>query len=100
MNHTVGVFSQTGNRLTGTILTITGDYRYLDGTVQGDRFYLSAFSGSMPLLVEGRITDEGQLEGELVFARGSSQFTGRRNPKAALPDLNKLTYLKEGFDPA
>jgi thiol-disulfide isomerase/thioredoxin len=51
----------------------------------------------MPLLVEGRIIPEGTLTGELVFARGSSRFSGRKNPDAALPDPNGLTYLKEGY---
>ncbi|MDV7401472.1 hypothetical protein RZS08_59185, partial [Arthrospira platensis SPKY1] len=39
----VGEFRQEGNQLYGTFLTETGDYRFLEGTVQADKFYLSCF---------------------------------------------------------
>jgi hypothetical protein len=32
---TVGEFKQTGSKVTGTFLTTTGDYRYLEGSVSG-----------------------------------------------------------------
>ena len=41
INQTVGVFAQKGSRVTGTILTTTGDYRYLDGQVTGNEFRLN-----------------------------------------------------------
>ena len=38
----VGVFTQKADgALTGSILTPTGDYRFLEGVVQADRFFLS-----------------------------------------------------------
>ncbi len=54
--YTVGLFEQTENKVTGTILTTTGDYRFLEGVVDGDDLKLSAFSGSNPTLIEARIT--------------------------------------------
>ncbi|HEY4337792.1 MAG TPA: hypothetical protein VGM89_17890, partial [Puia sp.] len=44
----VGVFKQEGRKLTGTFLRITGDSRFLEGVVEGNNFYLSAFYGSGP----------------------------------------------------
>jgi thiol-disulfide isomerase/thioredoxin len=94
-NKIVGVFSQFGNKLTGTFLTTTGDYRYLEGSVQGNEFYLSAFSGSNPLLIRGKVTGD-DLSGEYINVRGSQPIKGIRNDKAALPDAYTLTTIKEG----
>ena len=41
---TVGEFKHNGDKLTGTFLTTTGDYRFLEGTVAGDSLYLSCFA--------------------------------------------------------
>ena len=51
----VGELKQTGNILRGTFRTETGDYRYLDGEVQADKFYLSCFDGSHAFAFEGDI---------------------------------------------
>jgi len=93
----VGVFKQEGKKLTGTFLRITGDSRYLEGVVEGNNFYLSAFYGSGPSYYKGSFTTDGHLTGESVGARGSQPFTAVLDPKAALPDPYKLTYLKEGY---
>lgn len=42
----IGVFQQHGNLVTGTFLTETGDYRYLQGKLKENRLQLSAFDGS------------------------------------------------------
>jgi peroxiredoxin len=94
----VGLFKQEGKRLTGTFLRVTGDSRYLEGVVEGNTFYLSAFYGSGPSYYKGTFTSDGHLSGENIGARGSQPFTGVPDPKAALPDPYKLTYLKEGYN--
>jgi len=93
----IGVFKQEGKKLTGTFLRITGDSRFLEGVVEGNNFYLSAFYGSGPSYYKGSFTADGHLTGESVGARGSQPFTAVLDPKAALPDPYKLTYLKEGY---
>jgi peroxiredoxin len=93
----VGLFKQEGNKLTGTFLRVTGDSRYLEGTVQGNEFYLSSFFGSGPAYYKGTFTKDGHLTGESIGARGATPFTGALNPQAALPDPYKLTYLKPGY---
>lgn len=94
-NKTVGVFEQKGSNLTGTILTITGDYRYFEGNVKDDEFYLSAFSGSNPSLIKGKINGN-ELVGEIINFRGAQSIKGKRDEKAALPDAYTLTNIKEG----
>jgi len=94
---TVGLFTQEGNKLTATFLSITGDSRYLEGVVEGNQFYLSSFIGSGPAYYKGNF-DKGVIHGEQVGARGSRKFTGYENDEARLPDLYSLTYLKQGYD--
>jgi len=93
---TVGTFEQKGSDLTGSILTNTGDYRYLEGSVSGKKFWLSAFSGNSPYLVDGEFTSDSTFTGEFVTARHSSKLAGRRNPKAALADPYSFSRLREG----
>lgn len=93
----VGLFTQKGNKLTATFLRITGDSRYLEGVVEGNNFYLSSFIGSGPSYYKGSFKGNGELTGAIVGSRGELNFKGSLNENAALPDPNKLTYLKEGY---
>ena len=93
--HSVGIFKQEGAKLTATFLHITGDSRYLEGTVEADSFRLSSFIGSGPSLYVGHIEKDGKIEGQNIGARGSQPFTGIKDSKAALPDAYTLTALKE-----
>ena len=88
----VGLFRQQGNKLYATFLSISGDSRYLEGTVQGDKFYLSSFIGGGPSYYSGTISN-----GQITGTAGNATFTANKNPDAALPDPYKLTYLKEGY---
>ncbi len=94
---TVGNFEQKGAILNGSILTTTGDYRFLEGAVQGKEFQLSAFGGSTPYLVKGEFTSDSTFKGEFVTPRKATEITGKRNKGAALPDAYTVTYLKEGY---
>lgn len=94
-NKTVGLFNQTGSKLTGTIMSTTGDYRFFEGSVKGNEFYLSAFSGSNPTLIKGKISGD-ELSAEFIGFRGTQTIKGTRNDKAALPDAYTLTTIKEG----
>ncbi|POY35677.1 TlpA family protein disulfide reductase [Solitalea longa] len=93
----IGEFVQHDNKLTGTFLTTTGDYRYLEGTVAGDEFYLSCFDGGHAYLFTGRIENQKIIEGK--FYSGLSHienWTAIKDEKATLPDAYSLAKLKEG----
>lgn len=92
----VGLFSQTGTKLSGTFLKSTGDSRFLDGVVDGNKFYLSTFIGSGVGYYEGTILDNGAISG-VVGVSGKQTFSGTRNEKATLADAYSLTYLKDGY---
>jgi thiol-disulfide isomerase/thioredoxin len=93
---TVGLFAQQGIKLTGTIMTKSGDYRYLEGAIDGNHAQLSAFSGSNPYLFDVNFTDNNTFEGTFYTARGKTKIKGIRNEKAELPDPYSFTGLKEG----
>jgi len=93
----IGEFQQEGNWLSGTFLTETGDYRFLEGTVQANKFYLSCFDGAHAFLFEGKITEDSTLLGS--FRSGKHYKTlweGKRNPDFALRDPHSITEMKGG----
>lgn len=100
----IALFKQTGNKLTGVIMQVTGDSGELEGTVQGNEFILSSFIGPSPKLYKGHINDDGTISGELdlIFYDNSrfdiTRFDGVKDDKAELPDLYKFTYLKTGYN--
>ncbi len=94
----IGEFKQKGNYLTGTFMTETGDHRFLEGTVQANKLYLSAFDGSHAYLFEAKILPDSTLIG--VWHSGThykTTWTARRNAAFQLSDANSLTYLKPGY---
>jgi thiol-disulfide isomerase/thioredoxin len=94
----VGEFKQTGNKLTGTFLSTTGDYRYLEGTVSGDRLYLSCFDGCHAFLFTAKINN-GKVISDGENYSGYSAFTkwtAVKDANAKLPDAYSLTALKPG----
>ena len=96
-DRTVGNFDQKEALLTGSILTTTGDFRFLEGAAQGKTFALSAFGGSSPYLLKGEFTNDSTFAGEFITPRSTSKIEGKRNAKAALPDPYTASHLKEGF---
>jgi thiol-disulfide isomerase/thioredoxin len=95
----IGEFKQDGNRLSGTFATETGDYRFLDGTVQGNKFYLSAFDGTHAFLFEGKVMEDSTIIGS--FRSGihyRSTWKAKRDPNFRLANADSLTFLKPGYD--
>jgi len=54
----IGQFVQNGNKLSGTFMTETGDYRYLDGNAYDDKMKLSVFDGAHAFLFSGKLTND------------------------------------------
>ena len=85
----VAEFSQAGHQVTGTILTSTGDYRYLDGSYEAGLLRLSTFDGAHAFLFQARAQADGGLEGDF-WSRDSYHATWTAVPiesdEAVLPD--------------
>lgn len=94
----MGIFEQKGNLVTGTFRTTTGDYRYLEGVVNGNELRLSTFDGAHAFLFVATVKGDS-LEG--VFYSGNhwrEPFRAKRNANFELPEAKDLTYVKEGYD--
>lgn len=95
----VGVFEQKENNVTGTFLTETGDYRYLEGQVEGDELKLSTFDGNHAYLFTAKPTNDSTLSGEFYSGmNGYESWTGKRNPDAKLASADSLTFLNPGYE--
>lgn len=95
----VGIFKQIGDSVTGTFLTPTGDYRYLQGNVANGMLQLSTFDGNHAYIFTAIKTPDGKLMGEYYSGKTWMEFwVGQKNDNATLPDAEKLTYLKEGYE--
>jgi peroxiredoxin len=95
----VGEFKQTGSKLTGTFLSTTGDYRYLEGTVAGNRLYLSCFDGGHAYIFTAKINDARTISDGREYSgfSGTDKWTAVKNEHARLPDAYSLTVLKPGY---
>ncbi|MDR1122233.1 MAG: TlpA family protein disulfide reductase [Dysgonamonadaceae bacterium] len=96
--HNVGIFKTENQAVTGSILTNSGDMRFLEGAPTATGIQLSAFSGLTPYYVELNFVGSNAFEGALYTARNSITLIGSRNDRAALADPYSLTKLKRGAD--
>ena len=92
----IGEFKQEGNQVTGTFLTDTGDYRYLEGTIQENKVYLSCFDGSHAFLFEAKVLEDSTLIGS--FTSGihyKTLWEAKKNEDFSLKDPYEITHLKQ-----
>lgn len=95
----IGEFKQDGEIVSGTFLTPTGDYRYLEGLMIGKEMNLSVFDGAHAFLFKAEVQEGGDLVG--TFWSGNHYVADMyfsRNDTATLVDPNKMTFLKKGYD--
>jgi thiol-disulfide isomerase/thioredoxin len=90
----IGIFhhQEQTDYVSGTFLTETGDYRYLEGMRHENKLYLSAFDGSHAFLflIENRGGD--LIEG--IFYSGahhSEKLIGKKNDAFKLRNANEIT---------
>jgi thiol-disulfide isomerase/thioredoxin len=87
-----------GSEMQGTILTTTGDYRWLAGSMEGDRLRLSCFDGAHAFLIDASLDAQGVLRGRFGSGdRWQEGWEARWDPKAALPDEFGQVRWKDGF---
>lgn len=89
------------NKVYGTFLSTTGDYRYLEGLTDGNKLHLSAFDGSHVYLFTAEITKNNTelINGEFYSGYKSKQtWSAKYDQYAKLPNADNLTFLKEEYD--
>lgn len=83
----------------GTVLTETGDYRYLQGEpFENNRFYLSAFDGTHLFYLAAQLVDN-KIEG--VFMSGKhymAKFKGEADANFELREADELTWMQNPKD--
>ncbi len=95
----IGLFNQENGKVTGTFLTETGDYRFLEGQIEEASLKLSCFDAAHAFLFTANVTKDSIKNG--VFYSGkhwSEPWIAVRNENFTLSDPDTLTYLKEGFE--
>ncbi|WP_299823709.1 TlpA disulfide reductase family protein [uncultured Pontibacter sp.] len=97
--NSIGVFAQKDNYATGTFLTETGDYRYLEGQVAGNELKLSTFDGNHAYLFTATPAGDSILSGNFYSGMDYIEtWTAKRNADAQLASADTLTYLKPGYE--
>lgn len=94
----IAIFEQNKNKLHATFLTSTGDYRYLDGVVDGDSIKLSCFDGSHAFLFLAKY-EGNKIEGKFFSGiHWAEPWNAVRNDTIELPDAYAITYMKPGYN--
>ncbi|WP_214072909.1 TlpA disulfide reductase family protein [Mucilaginibacter sp. dw_454] len=95
---TVGEFKQVGAKVTGTFLSTTGDYRYLEGVINGTDLYLSTFDGGHDYLFTAKVSGDKIIDGKFYAGLSSiDNWSAVKDANAKLPDAYSLTALKPGY---
>jgi thiol-disulfide isomerase/thioredoxin len=89
----LGIFHQKENRVQGTFLTETGDFRYLDGNVSKDSLFLSCFDGSHAYLITGKITGDSIYGSFYSGKHWLGKWNARCNDAFQLSNPDSLTYI-------
>jgi thiol-disulfide isomerase/thioredoxin len=96
---TVAEFKQQdNNHITGTFLTASSDYRYLEGVVRNDSLFLSTFDGSHAYLFTAKIDNDKKISGGMHYSgpKFKEEWSAVKNEKAAVPYDESAMYLKPG----
>jgi len=91
-------FEQDGDRITGSFLTTTGDYRYLEGIVTGDSLKMSTFDGAHAYTFYAKVADDDKIVGGVYLAgyNGKETWTAKKDDNAKEPVQEQPTKLKPG----
>ena len=91
-------FEQSGDKLTGSFLTPTGDYRFLEGIVTGDSLKLSTFDGSHAYTFYAKIASAQKITGGVYLAgySGKETWSAVKDNNVKEPEQEQPTKLKSG----
>jgi thiol-disulfide isomerase/thioredoxin len=94
------LLDQQHDRVTGSVMTPTGDHRFLEGQMRGDELQLSTFAGGLAYLYKLKVGAQGTLEGEYWQGLASHEkVTAQRNDTATLEGAGKQTTVRDDKQP-
>ena len=94
----IAEFKQAGNKVTGTFLNATGDYRYLEGIATKDSLFLSGFDGGHAFLFIAKIEADNKIT-DGVFYSGATykeNWSAIKDATAKVPLESVAMYVKPG----
>jgi thiol-disulfide isomerase/thioredoxin len=93
----IGIFEVDENQIaTGTFLTTTGDYRYLEGRVDGPYLRLSTFDGAHAFLFHAEMRSKDTITGDFWSGNWHHEtWTAVRDDNATLPDAFEQTTVTD-----
>jgi thiol-disulfide isomerase/thioredoxin len=97
----IGVFKSENLKITGTFMTETGDYRYLEGIGNMiDPIQLSCFDGSHAFYFDYSPNKNNDTLNGMFYSgkHWKEPWVAVRNDKFDLRNPDSLTFLKEGFE--
>lgn len=94
-SYAIGVFKQSKHKATGTFLTETGDYRYLEGSVFGNYMMLSCFDGTHVYVFHAQMMEDSTIWGEFYAGiHHHETWLGSRDANFKLRNADSLTSMK------
>ncbi|MEO0310914.1 MAG: hypothetical protein RIQ89_571 [Bacteroidota bacterium] len=95
MNSAVAILNQIDNKVTATFLTPTGDFRFIEGYVDGDQLYMWAFDASHLFVFTAELQSSDTLIGNFYSGTNHQEkWRAIRNDQFKLVDEYALTQLK------
>lgn len=96
--NSIAEFKQTGNRLQGTFLTPTGDYRFLEGVVTGKKLKMSGFDGAHAYFFTADIANDNTIHNGQYFAglKYHEEWSAVKDANAKVKTDEAAMYLKPG----
>jgi thiol-disulfide isomerase/thioredoxin len=94
----VAEFEQNGDNLTGSFITPTGDYRFLEGIVTGDSLKLSTFDGAHAYTFYAKINSADKISGGVYLSgfNGKETWSAVKDKNVKEPVQEQPTKLKPG----
>ena len=93
----IGLFHDGDSYSFGTFITETGDYRFLEGSIEDNRLQLSCFDGSHLFDFHGTIKDDSIVDGKFYSGKHWYEpWTAELRNDASLRDPDSITYLVDG----
>lgn len=96
LSNAVGLFNQSGDYISGTLMTEVGDYRYFEGIVDKDSIRMSSFDGVHAFLLTCAYTND-KLTGTLYYEPGySEKLIGQADNDASIQDPFSIITVEPG----
>jgi len=94
----IAEFRQISNKVAGTFLTPSGDYRYLNGIIDGNKLKLSTFDGAHAYFFIADIVNGKQIANGIFYAgaKGIDGWVAIKDANAKVLTDNVAMFLKPG----